>query len=57
MSITIKFESLRISLHNLKFRVHKAPLREEVELCIVPEEETGIAEVRIWHKDILTDVG
>jgi len=46
----------KVSLHNLKFRVHKAPLREEVELRIVPDEETGIAEVRIWYKDTLTDV-
>jgi len=46
----------KISLHNLKFRVHKAPLREEVQLRIAPDEKTGIAEVRIWYKDILTDV-
>jgi len=31
-------------------------LREEVDLRIVLDEETGIAEVRIWYKDILTDV-
>jgi len=46
----------KISIHNLKFRVHKAPLRGEIELRIVPDEETGIAEVRIWYKNILTDV-
>jgi len=46
----------KISIHNLKLKVHKAPLRKEVELHIVPDEETGIAEVRIWYKDILTDV-
>jgi len=46
----------KISLDNLKFKVHKAPLREEVELRIVPDEKTGMAEVRIWYKDILTDV-
>jgi len=46
----------KVSLHNLKFRVHKAPLREEIELRIVPDEETGIAEVRIWYKDMFTDV-
>jgi len=46
----------KISLNNLKFRVHKAPLRGEVELRIAPDEKTGIAEVRIWYKDILTDV-
>jgi len=46
----------KISIHNLKFRVHKAALRGEVELRIIPDEETGIAEIRIWYKDILTDV-
>jgi len=46
----------KILLYNLKFRVHKAPFREEVELRMVPEEETAMAEVRIWYKDILTDV-
>lgn len=46
----------KMSLHNLKFRVHKTPLRQEVELRIAPDEEIGMAEVRIWYKDILTDV-
>ena len=46
----------KISINNLKFPVHKAPLREEVELRIVPDQKTGIAEIRIWYKDILTDV-
>jgi len=46
----------KISLHNLKFRVHKAPLRGQVELRITPDEKTGLAEVRIWYRDILTDV-
>lgn len=46
----------KISINNLKFKVHKAPLRKEVELRIVPDERTGIAEVRIWYKDTLADV-
>lgn len=46
----------KISIHNLKLKVHKAPLRKEVELHISPNEETGISEVRIWYKDILTDI-
>jgi len=45
----------KISLHNLKFKVHKAPLPGEVEPRIVPDEETDMAEIRIWYKDILTD--
>ena len=46
----------KISINNLKLKVHKAPLREEIELRIAPDEKTGLAEVRIWYKDILTDV-
>ena len=46
----------KVSFNNLKFRVHKAPLRKEVELHIAPNLKTGIAEVRIWYKDTLTDV-
>jgi len=46
----------KISLDKLTFRVHKAPLRKEVQLRITPDESTGLAEIRIWYKDILTDV-
>lgn len=46
----------KVSFNNLKFRVHKAPLRKEVELRIAPDLKTGIAEVRIWYKDTITDV-
>ena len=45
----------KISLDKLTFKVHKAPLREKVQLRIAPDEKTGMAEVRIWYKDILTD--
>ena len=46
----------KVSFNNLKFRVHKAPLRKEVELRIAPNLKSGIAEVKIWYKDTLTDV-
>jgi hypothetical protein len=46
----------KISISNIKLKVHKAPLRKQVELRIVPDEKTGISEVRIWYKDTLTDV-
>ncbi len=46
----------KISINNLKLKVHKAPLREEIELRIAPDEKTGLAEARTWYKDILTDV-
>ena len=46
----------KISISNLKLQVHKAPLRGEVELRIVPDEKEGIVEIRIWYKDILCNV-
>ena len=46
----------KVSFNNLKFKVHKAPLRKEVQLRIAPDLNTGMAEIRIWYKDILTDV-
>ncbi len=46
----------KVSFNNLNFKVHAAPLRKEVQLRIAPDLKTGMAEVRIWYKDILTDV-
>ncbi|HDZ49955.1 MAG TPA: hypothetical protein ENH69_01890 [Candidatus Aerophobetes bacterium] len=46
----------KISLDKLTFKVHKAPLGEEVQLRITLDENTGLAEIRIWYKDILTDI-
>jgi len=46
----------KVSFNNLNFKVHTAPLRKEVQLRITPDLKTGMAEVRIWYKDILTDV-
>ena len=37
----------KIIINNLKLKVHKAPLREEIGLRIAPDEKTGLAEVRI----------
>ena len=46
----------KVSFNNLKFRVHEAPLRKEIQLRITPDLSSGIAEVRIWYEDTLTDV-
>ncbi|RLE06686.1 hypothetical protein DRJ00_09320 [Candidatus Aerophobetes bacterium] len=37
----------KISISNIKLRAHKAPLRKEIELRTIPNDKTGIAEVRI----------
>jgi len=44
------YHKISISKFKLK-KVHK-----EIELRIAPDEKTGIAKVRIWYKDVLTDV-
>jgi hypothetical protein len=45
-----------ISINNLKLRVKGVPLREAVEIRIVPEEKSGILELRFWYKKRLVDI-
>jgi hypothetical protein len=45
-----------ISINNLKLRVKGVPLRELIELRIVPEEKIGISELRFWYKNKLVDI-
>lgn len=45
-----------ISVNNLKFRIHKAPLREEVQIHIVPHVDEDRADLRIGYRDTLTDI-
>ena len=46
----------KVSFNNLKFKVHTVPLRKKGQLRIAPDLKSGIAEIRIWYKDTLTDV-
>jgi len=41
----------KISINNLELKVPKAPLHERIQLRIVPDKESGLAEVRFWHED------
>ncbi|GAG94744.1 unnamed protein product [marine sediment metagenome] len=41
----------KISINNLELRVAKAPLHERIQLRITPDRESGLSEVRFWHKD------
>ena len=41
----------KISINNLEFKVLNAPIHERIQLRIVPEKESGLSEVRLWHKD------
>lgn len=45
-----------VSLDNLKLKFNNAPIREEVNLRIYPNLQTGLSEVRFWHKDRLLDI-
>ena len=41
----------KISINNLELKVPKAPLHESIQLRISPNKESGLSEVRFWHKD------
>ena len=41
----------RISLFGHEIKVPKAPLHEEVELHLIPNQTTQILDIRVWHKN------
>ena len=41
----------KISINKLEFKVPTAPIHERIQLRIIPEKESGLSEVRFWHKD------
>ena len=41
----------KISINNLEIKVPSAPLHENIQLRISPDKESGLSEVRFWHKD------
>ncbi len=43
----------KISFNKLIFPISGAPIREKVNLRIVPNVESGMAEIRMWYKDSL----
>jgi hypothetical protein len=45
-----------ISINNLKLRVKGVPLREPIEIRIVPDEKTSISDLRFWYKNRLVDI-
>ena len=46
----------KISFQNVEFKVSGVPIREKVQLRIVPDEETNLAEIRLWYKSQLVGV-
>lgn len=45
-----------ISINNLKLKFNNAPLYEEVNLRIYPDQKSELSEIRFWHKNKLLDV-
>ncbi|MBA7574741.1 hypothetical protein ES708_16556 [subsurface metagenome] len=41
----------KVSINTLELKVPGAPLHERIQLRIVPDKESGVSEVRFWHKD------
>jgi len=46
----------RVSINNLELKVPSAPLRERIQLRISPDKESGLTEVRFWHKGELLGI-
>lgn len=45
-----------VSVDNLRLKFNNAPIREDVDLRIYPNLQTGLSEIRFWHKDKLLDI-
>jgi len=43
----------KISFNNLELNASGVPIFEKVNLRIVPDEKSGLAEIRLWYKDKL----
>ena len=46
----------KISFNKLIFPISGAPIREKVNLRIVPDLRSGMAEIRMWYKDNLIGI-
>jgi len=46
----------KISFQNVEFNVSGVPIHEKVQLRIVPDEESGLAEIRLWYKSQLVGI-
>ena len=41
----------KVCINNLELKVPGAPLHDNIQLRITPDKESGVSEVRFWHKD------
>ena len=43
-------------MNNLELKVPGAPLHERIQLQIVADKESGLTEIRFWHKNKLLGI-
>ena len=46
----------KISINKLELRVPSVPLHDRIQLRITPDKESGLSEVRFWHKGELLGI-
>ncbi|MFQ6070442.1 MAG: integrase core domain-containing protein [Candidatus Aminicenantales bacterium] len=46
----------KISFNNLEFKIEGVPIRSVVQLGIVPDLESGLAEIRFWYENRLVGI-
>ena len=46
----------KISFNNLELKVSGAPIREKLQLRIIPDKQSGLAEIRFWYKGQLVGI-
>jgi len=46
----------RISFNNLELEASGVPIREKIQLRIIPDKESGMAEIRFWYNNKLVGI-
>ncbi len=46
----------KISFNNLEFRISGIPIRGTVQLRIIPDKVSGVAEIRFWYDNKLVGI-
>ena len=46
----------KISFNNLEFKLSGVSVRDVIQLCIVPNKETGMADIRFWCENELIGI-
>ncbi|MCL0078992.1 hypothetical protein M1O56_04945 [Dehalococcoidia bacterium] len=46
----------KISINKPELKVAGTPIREQVQLRIIPDKESGLAEIRLWYNNKLVGI-